>query len=358
MRCSAGLVGGAADAALSPAGRLGFCDSARHGVRRTDTYDTSEDILLYRTNEALVASCVQSRGYTSYSGRKSTQTTAKTKEEKEAIHPAGARGYIGSATAQWIGFHVAATPPVSKDRTGQEVEDHNVCWHKAGKQVPSLAGPQGWKLTQDLFGRSFQQEAADSRIGAASKEPCTMSLFTPAVGGAWARQYILGQDLRVTLTSAAKTEGRHDVTDAVEATGSATPLHRHARHEERLWVVSGSLRGAPTHHVDGRAHCSSSLKGLSSVATPSSTIAEQVGVLVAGTVKQVPADTQQAVSDDQAGLDAVELPTGTATPETPIPDDSLLDEHGRTISLTQARGGKPDVVVGQGLVLTAALADA
>ncbi|GEC03246.1 hypothetical protein SSP24_09010 [Streptomyces spinoverrucosus] len=56
------------------------------------------------------------------------------------------------------------------------------------------------------------------------------------------RQYVLGQELRVTiLTSAAETDGRHDLTDSVLATGSATPLHMHTKYEERLWVVSGSL---------------------------------------------------------------------------------------------------------------------
>src|SRR3954447_7160772 len=69
-----------------------------------------------------------------------------------------------------------------------------------------------------------------------------MSLFTPATGGTAARQYLLGQELQVTiLTSAEETEGRHDVTDSVMATGAATPLHMHTRYEERLWVVSGSL---------------------------------------------------------------------------------------------------------------------
>lgn len=69
-----------------------------------------------------------------------------------------------------------------------------------------------------------------------------MSLFTAASGGASARQYVLGQELKVTiLTSGAETEGRHDVTDSVMATGAATPLHLHTRYEERLWVVSGSL---------------------------------------------------------------------------------------------------------------------
>ncbi|MFI6338873.1 cupin domain-containing protein [Streptomyces sp. NPDC050535] len=56
------------------------------------------------------------------------------------------------------------------------------------------------------------------------------------------RQYALGQDLRVSiLTAAEETEGRHDLTDSFMRAGSATPLHAHTRYEERLWVSSGSL---------------------------------------------------------------------------------------------------------------------
>ncbi|MGW7517747.1 cupin domain-containing protein [Streptomyces sp. NPDC054796] len=56
------------------------------------------------------------------------------------------------------------------------------------------------------------------------------------------RQYVLGQELRVSiLTSAEETEGRHDVTDSFMPAGAATPLHLHTRYEERLWVVSGAL---------------------------------------------------------------------------------------------------------------------
>ncbi|MFE3738213.1 cupin domain-containing protein [Streptomyces sp. NPDC059096] len=56
------------------------------------------------------------------------------------------------------------------------------------------------------------------------------------------RQYVLGQELRVSiLTSAEETDGRHDVTDSFMPAGAATPLHAHTRYEERLWVSSGSL---------------------------------------------------------------------------------------------------------------------
>ncbi|WP_049568460.1 cupin domain-containing protein [Streptomyces sp. SBT349] len=56
------------------------------------------------------------------------------------------------------------------------------------------------------------------------------------------RQYVLGQELRVSiLTSAEETDGRHDVVDSFMPAGAATPLHAHTRYEERLWVSSGSL---------------------------------------------------------------------------------------------------------------------
>ncbi|MGP4087049.1 cupin domain-containing protein [Streptomyces sp. KR55] len=68
-----------------------------------------------------------------------------------------------------------------------------------------------------------------------------MSHFLSSTGTS-DRQYVLGQELRVNiLTSAAETDGRHDITDSVLATGSATPLHMHTKYEERLWVASGSL---------------------------------------------------------------------------------------------------------------------
>ncbi|SHH36611.1 hypothetical protein SAMN05444521_0262 [Streptomyces sp. 3214.6] len=172
--CSAGLTGSASDgAATLPAiaaasaapvtgydGLIGLPLSA---------YGTSEqdDVLLFQTNEALVAHCMKSRGYAGYADKKKPQRAPKTQAEKEAIRPAGAWGYIGGGTAKRVGFHVAIAPPVSKGPTGRELKDYNVCWDKADKQVPPLAGSQGWKLTQDLFGQSFQQAAADSRVGAA-----------------------------------------------------------------------------------------------------------------------------------------------------------------------------------------------
>jgi mannose-6-phosphate isomerase-like protein (cupin superfamily) len=56
------------------------------------------------------------------------------------------------------------------------------------------------------------------------------------------RSFVLGQEMRVTiLTSGRETEGRHDVTEAVQEPGTMTPLHLHTRYDERLWVIDGEL---------------------------------------------------------------------------------------------------------------------
>jgi mannose-6-phosphate isomerase-like protein (cupin superfamily) len=69
-----------------------------------------------------------------------------------------------------------------------------------------------------------------------------MSHLSTATPGAQEREFVLGQDARVTiLTTGAETDGRHDLTDCVQPAGAMTPLHLHTRYEERHWVVSGSL---------------------------------------------------------------------------------------------------------------------
>lgn len=56
------------------------------------------------------------------------------------------------------------------------------------------------------------------------------------------RSFVLGQELRATiLTTAADTDGRHDLTECTQPAGATTPLHLHTRYEERFWVVSGSM---------------------------------------------------------------------------------------------------------------------
>ncbi|WEH14505.1 hypothetical protein [Streptomyces sp. VNUA24] len=172
--CSAERTGGATgmappDIAAEPAAPLTGYDGLT-GLPLS-AYGTSqqEDVVLFRTNEALVARCMNGLGHKNYSDRKKPQDDTKTTAEREAIRPAGAWGYIGGGTAKRLGFHVAITPPVSKGPTGRELKDYNVCWDKADEQVPSPTGSKGWKLTQELFGRSFRTAASDSRVVAARK---------------------------------------------------------------------------------------------------------------------------------------------------------------------------------------------
>jgi quercetin dioxygenase-like cupin family protein len=60
--------------------------------------------------------------------------------------------------------------------------------------------------------------------------------------GSDVREFVVERDVRVTiLTTAAETEGRHDLIEARQGPGATTPLHLHTRYEERIWVVSGGL---------------------------------------------------------------------------------------------------------------------
>ena len=56
------------------------------------------------------------------------------------------------------------------------------------------------------------------------------------------REFVLGHELRATiLTTASETDGRHDLTLGSQPPGGTTPLHLHAKYEERFWVVAGSM---------------------------------------------------------------------------------------------------------------------
>ncbi|WP_410659312.1 cupin domain-containing protein [Amycolatopsis sp. lyj-112] len=55
-------------------------------------------------------------------------------------------------------------------------------------------------------------------------------------------KFFLGPHEEFTiLANAAETDGRHDITEAVQSAGSMTPLHKHTRYEERVYVLEGSL---------------------------------------------------------------------------------------------------------------------
>ncbi len=53
---------------------------------------------------------------------------------------------------------------------------------------------------------------------------------------------MLGKHLRMTiLTTPEETDGRHDLADITLPPGSDTPLHKHTRYEERIWVLDGAV---------------------------------------------------------------------------------------------------------------------
>ncbi|MER5430168.1 hypothetical protein [Streptomyces sp. NPDC002588] len=135
-------------------------------------YSTSEqdDDLLFRTQKALVIRCMKDRGHKSYSGRNITQITAKTPADKEVARPVGAWGYIGRATAKRRGFHTGIRPTGGATGLSRQVlQDYQTCSGEAGEQLPDLTDTQGFKLTQTLFGQSFQRTDADQRVTAARK---------------------------------------------------------------------------------------------------------------------------------------------------------------------------------------------
>ncbi|MFJ9846044.1 hypothetical protein ACIRYZ_37515 [Kitasatospora sp. NPDC101155] len=175
--CSAGLASGAGDTALTPPV---VSASAAAPVTGYDglmglplsAYGTSEqdDDLLFRAERAVVVRCMRSRGHQDYSGQNMVRSSLEDEEDREAVRPAGAWGYIGRATARNQGFHPRTLPMgASTGMTAEAGKDFEACSAEAGEQLPDLTGTDGWKLTQSLFGQSFQQAAADRRVTAARK---------------------------------------------------------------------------------------------------------------------------------------------------------------------------------------------
>ncbi|MFB6785807.1 peroxiredoxin-like family protein [Streptomyces olivaceus] len=74
-------------------------------------------------------------------------------------------------------------------------------------------------------------------------------------------------------------------------------------------------------------------------------IAEQSAALTQGMAGQVPADALEAFRAEQASLDAAGVPDAVAGTGSVMPDARLLDVRGDTVTLEQARGGRPAVVV-------------
>jgi hypothetical protein len=79
--------------------------------------------------------------------------------------------------------------------------------------------------------------------------------------------------------------------------------------------------------------------------TSPTTIAEDVEALHQGFAGQVPDHVLSPLFAEQKMLDAADVPEAAAKAGSAMPDGDLLDAHGQATTLTNARAGKPAVVV-------------
>jgi len=77
----------------------------------------------------------------------------------------------------------------------------------------------------------------------------------------------------------------------------------------------------------------------------SQTIADQVSGLHEHMAGHAPADVLQALTSEQAALNAGGIPASVLRPGSRLPDAGLLDAHGKSTTLTTARKHRPSVVV-------------
>ena len=77
----------------------------------------------------------------------------------------------------------------------------------------------------------------------------------------------------------------------------------------------------------------------------SQTIADQVSVLHEHMAGHAPAGVLEALSSEQAALNAGGIPAGIPGPGTPLPDADLLDARGNATTLAVTREDRPAVVV-------------
>jgi peroxiredoxin len=78
---------------------------------------------------------------------------------------------------------------------------------------------------------------------------------------------------------------------------------------------------------------------------PSTTIAEQVNVLKAGSASRARSDVMSAFAREQAELAVRGMPDDLIKVGSTLPDASLLDPHGEPTSLYGALGGRPAVLI-------------
>lgn len=77
----------------------------------------------------------------------------------------------------------------------------------------------------------------------------------------------------------------------------------------------------------------------------SRSLGEQIAVLDDVVAGALPSEVAARFDAEQRDLDAHGPPPGVLAPGSPMPDGQLLDPHGATTSLTEARAGHPVVVV-------------
>ncbi|WP_327587274.1 AhpC/TSA family protein [Nonomuraea sp. NBC_00507] len=79
--------------------------------------------------------------------------------------------------------------------------------------------------------------------------------------------------------------------------------------------------------------------------TTDQTYAERRATFLAEHTGQIPLEVRAALLAEQTALDAAGVPATVLGPGSAMPDDDLLDVHGRATTLEQARAGRTAVVV-------------
>jgi peroxiredoxin len=74
-------------------------------------------------------------------------------------------------------------------------------------------------------------------------------------------------------------------------------------------------------------------------------VAQQVAAFHEELAAKAPAEIVAVLRDERASLDKAGVPKTVPTTGSPMPDGQLLDVHGASTTLTDARGGRPAVIV-------------
>ena len=74
-------------------------------------------------------------------------------------------------------------------------------------------------------------------------------------------------------------------------------------------------------------------------------VAQQVAAFDEQLEAQAPEEVVSAFRNERVSLDGAGVPKTVPTPGSPMPDGQLLDVHGASTTLTDARGGRPAVII-------------